>query len=266
MAQAPIIIRRTGAVVEITLNRPRALNALSRALVAALAAAIRAAAGDSDLRAIVLTGAGRAFCAGVDLKELSQARDALQGLSGQGEDEDLAQIMRQCPHPIIAAVNGFAVTGGLELALMSDFIIAGESARFADTHARVGITPSWGMTQILPRLIGINRARQMSLTGEFVSAATARDWGLANEVVADADLMARARDLAGQIATTDHATMTKLRTLIGQSAEIPLCEGLALEVRVFDDHAAGVTRADVLRGRAAVTARGRATAGRGAQN
>ncbi len=262
MTDPPILLtRREGAVAEITLNRPRALNALSQALIAALGDSFREMSRDDGLRAIVLTGAGRAFCAGVDLKELSQGLGAMEKLAGQGGD-GLADTIRACPHPVIAAVNGHAVTGGLELALMADFIIAGASATFADTHARVGITPSWGMTQILPRLIGINRARQMSLTGDFIDADTARAWGLANEVVADAELLPRARQLAARIAETDRSTMTAIRRLIARSRESPLAGGLAQEARAFEEHIAHVTPDDVAGNRARVTARGRAIAGK----
>jgi enoyl-CoA hydratase/carnithine racemase len=266
MAQAPIIIRRSGDVVEIVLNRPKALNALSRALIASLKAAIGAASDDPGLRAIILTGAGRAFCAGIDLKELSRSRDALPTLGGADDEPGLAQILRQCPHPIIAAVNGFAITGGLELALMADFILAAQSARFADTHARVGVVPGWGMTQILPRLIGPNRARQLSLTGDFITADTARDWGLVNEVLSDDALMPRARELAGAIAATDRSTMTRLRDLIALSDELPLAEGLAQELAAFTAHCAGVSPKDMARNSANVTARGPATAGQGAKD
>lgn len=255
MSDAPLILSREGAVAVVTLNRPAKLNALNRALVAALTETFRALSDDGSLRAIVLTGAGRAFCVGVDLKELEGQRDVSTGLDWHG-GESLFDVIRACPHPVISAVNGFAVTGGLELALMGDFLIASESATFADTHARVGITPSWGMTQVLPRLIGPNRARQMSLTGGFVDAATALAWGLVNEVHSPEALMPRAMALAAEIAETDATTAGRLRDLIGLSAELPLSQGLAREVGVFVSHIAGVTPDAVAEGRARVTVRG----------
>lgn len=251
-----LIEQRDGPICTLVLNRPEAMNALSRALIGALTERFRALSEDDSLRAIVLTGQGRAFCAGVDLKELSQAGDVSNALNWSGSD-NLHDVIRACPHPVIAAVNGFAVTGGLELALMADFLIASPDARFADTHARVGITPSWGMTQVLPRLIGINRARQMSLTGGFVEAQTALDWGLVNEIATDG-VVARAQELAHQIAETDLKTMTRLRQLIGQSAETTLSEGLSQEVSLFATHIAGVTAQGVGENRQKVTARGRA--------
>ncbi len=252
----PLLIERNGPVVELTLNRPGALNALNGALITELTTAFRDLSADPALRAIILSGAGRAFCAGVDLKELSAAQDVASSLKWSGTDS-LISVVRACPHPVICAVQGYAVTGGLELALMGDFILAGPEAKFADTHARVGITPSWGMTQVLPRLIGLNRARQMSLTGDFVDAETARDWGLVNEVVPGDGLMQRARELAARIAETDQTTMRRIRGLLGLSTEIPLEEGLAREAEGFGAHIAGVTAQTVAQNRANVTARGR---------
>lgn len=256
MPEQVLLESREGAVVSLVLNRPDKMNALNRALIAALSATFKRLAGDDSIRAIILTGAGRAFCGGVDLKELAASEDVSRALTWQGEDS-LIDIMRANPHPVIAAVNGYAVTGGLELALMSDIIIAGQSARFADTHARVGITPSWGMTQILPRLIGLNRARQMSFTGEFADAVRAADWGLATEVVADDALMARAQDLAGQIAETDARTFKTIRSLIARSAEGSLSFGLAAEAAQFKNHIAEVSGEAVNARRKDVTARGR---------
>lgn len=261
MSDDLILIRRDGAVAEITLNRPEALNAMSRALVAALKDTFRGLSADNSLRAIILTGAGRAFSCGVDLKEMSQASDAIAQFDWHGPDS-LYAIAHACPHPIITAVNGYAITGGLELALLGDFLIASDKAVFADTHARVGITPSWGMTQVLPRLIGLNRARQMSLTGEFVDAQKALSWGLVNEVLPADRLMDRARDLAGQISQTDRSTMGKIRDLIAQSVEMPLAESMRQEAQVFDAHIAQVAPSDVAAGRARVTERGRKMAGK----
>lgn len=253
-----LLVERDGATAVLTMNRPEALNALSLELEAALKDAFRALAADEGLRAVVLTGAGRAFCAGVDLKELertgTEARDWLGG-------DSLADIVRAFPVPVIAAVNGFAITGGLELAMLADFIIAAPEARFADTHARVGITPSWGLSQVLPRRVGEARARQMSFTGAFVDADRALAWGLVNEVVPAAGLLPRARAVAAEIGGTDRATLDRLRNLYRDSAGLPLAEGLALEARVFAEHIGTVTPDKVARNRAAVQDRGRSLAG-----
>ncbi|WP_199252568.1 enoyl-CoA hydratase [Chachezhania sediminis] len=256
MAEDMILVRQEGAVVELVLNRPDRMNALSRALIARLIEIFEDLADDPQVRAVVLTGAGKAFTVGVDLKELGAADDV--GTFFHGQANPLFETVRGAGIPVIAAVNGFAITGGLELALMADMILAADTAVFADTHARVGITPSWGMTQILPRLIGPNRARQMSLTGEFVPAATAERWGLVNEVTAPADLLPRAHALAAQIAETDPVTMTRVRGLIATSQEVSLAEGLAAERTVFAEHIATVTPDAVSANRDKVVARGRA--------
>ncbi|WP_211907327.1 enoyl-CoA hydratase [Pikeienuella piscinae] len=247
-----------GAVATVVMNRPEALNAISVALEDSLLSVFRRLAGESAVRAIVLTGAGRAFSAGVDLKELGAG--AREGRDWRGPDT-LAGAMRCSKVPVIAAVNGFAVTGGLELALQADFIVAAEGARFADTHARVGLTPSWGMTQILPRLIGPARARWMSLTGGFIDAATARDWGLAVEVTPPEALLARARALGAEIAETDPVAMGRIRGLIAAGEGMPLREALALETKVFDEHMATLAHGAVEARRSVVQARGRRIAG-----
>ncbi|MEM7545829.1 MAG: enoyl-CoA hydratase [Pseudomonadota bacterium] len=250
---------RRGAVAIMTLNRSEAMNALSIRLETALRETLDNLLADNRLRAIVLTGAGRAFCAGVDLKELGT--DA--GKAGRvwhGRD-CLAAIMRGAPKPLIAAVNGHAITGGLELALNCDFIIAAETAKFADTHARVGITPSWGLSQILPRRIGTARALQMSLTGTFVDAATAAAWGLANEVVASDALLPRAIAIGEEMAETDPGAMGRIRQLMQDGTALPLPEALAMEAAVFDEHMAIVTPASVEARRGAIQARGQRLSG-----
>ncbi len=244
-----------GSTAVLTMNRPEALNALSLQLEGALKDAFRALPVQQGLRAIVLIGAGRAFCAGIDLKELERTGTGPRDWSG---GDSLAAIVRACPVPVIAAVNGFAITGGLELALLADFIVAAPEARFADTHARVGITPSWGLTQALPRRIGEARARQMSFTGAFVDADRALAWGLVNEVVPADALLRRARAIADEIAGTDRATLDRIRGLYREGAGLPPAEGLALEARVFAEHIATIAPGDIARSRAAVQDRGRA--------
>lgn len=218
-----------------TLSRPEVLNALSIDLINELSIHFIALSDDTDVRAIILTGEGRAFCAGVDLKEVAGADNAAGHFEWHGANS-LMDIMRACPHPIIGAINGFAITGGLELALWCDFLIALQSAQFGDTHARVGITPSWGLTQLLPRVIGLRRAKQMSLTGALIDAQTAEAWGLVNQVTTDDNLLARAWNLATQIVQTDVGTMSKIKTLIEASQNSSLDEGLKQEVDVFDRH------------------------------
>jgi enoyl-CoA hydratase len=199
-------------VALITLNRPEARNALSPELVALLQQTCAECDARDDVAVLVLTGADPAFCGGIDLKRLAAGTSSAIGLIGNGPFP---------PHrkPIIGAINGVAVTGGLELALACDFLIASDRARFADTHARVGVMPGWGLTVELPRAIGLRRARQMSLTGNYIDAETARSWGLVNEVVPHDELLDRARALALDIASIRTECVQELRDMYDQAAD-----------------------------------------------
>jgi len=212
-----ITTERHGSVALVVLDRPESRNALTGAMIASLADALMAADADPDVGAVVLTGRDPAFCAGLDLTDLAKTYDDVAAAPRTGGDSALRSVRRgltpDTTTPCIGAINGPAVTGGLELALGCDFLIASERATFADTHARVGVLPAGGMTIRLPQLVGVNRARQMSLTGNFVDAATARAWGLVNEVVPHDDLLPRALTLAGAIAESDRATIGALRSM-----------------------------------------------------
>ncbi len=177
----------------VTLNRPERRNALDRRVLDSLAAALTRLDGDAAVHAIVLTGSDPAFCSGVDLKA------AADGTVARPED---GLPLPAISTPLIAAVNGAAVTGGLELVLACDFAIASERASFADTHARLGALPFWGLSVLLPDAVGVRRARQMSLTGATIDAPTASDWGLVNEIVPHEQLLPRALEIAQAIAAT----------------------------------------------------------------
>jgi len=192
-------------IAVVTLNRPGKYNALSAALLDEFAAVLRRLAGDPELRAMVLTGADPAFCAGLDLHELEAGVKL-------GSPETILPL-RNFPVPVIGAINGVAVTGGLELALACDFRVASEHARFADTHTRVGIVPSWGMTARLSQVVGQSWARQMTFTGDFVDASLALRIGLVNEVVPHDRLLPRAVELAQSIATTVPETLHRIREI-----------------------------------------------------
>ena len=144
-------------------------------------------------------------------------------------ERDLADAMRATPQPIIGAINGFAITGGFEIALLCDFMIASEQASFADTHARVGVVPGWGLSQRLPRLIGINRAKELSLTGNFLPAQQALDWGLVNRVVPADELLPTCVALANDITTTDPATRSEVLRIMDEGWHTTLTQGLELE-------------------------------------
>ncbi|MGB8406757.1 MAG: enoyl-CoA hydratase [Mycobacterium sp.] len=184
-----LLIDTTDRVRTLTLNRPQSRNALSSELRDSFYGALRQAETDPDVDVLILTGADPVFCAGLDLKEL-------------GEGADLPDISPRWPSltkPVIGAINGAAVTGGLELALYCDILIASENAKFADTHARVGLLPTWGLSVRLPQKVGVGLARRMSLTGDYLSATEALRAGLVTEVVPHDELLTATRKVAASI-------------------------------------------------------------------
>lgn len=199
-----------GAVRVLTMNRPEVRNALSTELFEALHAALGEADADDSVRAVVLTGTDPAFCAGVDLK---QAQSLGMDYFGRFDKMNCMNAIVELSKPVVGAINGPTFTGGLEIALACDFLIASERAVFADTHARVGILPGGGMTARLPRLVGSGMARRLSMTGEVVDAHRAERIGLVTEVVAHEQLLDRARELAGQIAEVPGPTMAGLKEI-----------------------------------------------------
>lgn len=259
---ALVLVTRDEGIATVTLNRPEAMNALSRALRADLAAAMRELAGDEMVRAIVLTGAGeRAFTAGLDLKELGADTTNLGAANADGADENPVKAIELCPQPVIGAINGVAITGGFEVALACDILIASTNARFADAHARVGILPGWGLSQKLSRIIGIGRAKELSLTGNFLDAQAACDWGLVNRVVAPEALLPAAHAIARDIAGIDPAMIRPYKRLIDDGYGLSLGEALAFEHRTTSAANRQVSAADVEARRVAVMQRGRERAG-----
>src|SRR6202171_3022955 len=210
MTEPLVLIANHGAVRLLTLNRPQARNALSRDLIRATYAALTEADADDSVRAVVLTGADPAFCAGVDLKEAQ--RDGLKYFQEFRSQSCIAAVAKMRT-PIVGAINGATFTGGLEMALGCDFLVASERAVFADTHARVGILPAGGMTARLPQVVGLAMARRLSMTGEVVDAARAEHIGLVTEVVPHEQLLPRAVELAGQIAEVPGPIMAGLKEI-----------------------------------------------------
>lgn len=212
----------------ITLDRPEVRNALTTAVLDELARIVTESDERDDVRVLVLTGSDPAFCAGMDLRSFAAETHA-------PERDRLATDRFRAfpPHrtPIIGAINGPAVTGGLELALGCDFLIASERARFADTHARVGVMPGMGLTVRLPELIGIDRARYLSLTGDFIDAGRALAWGLVTEVVPHEELLPRAHALAATIAGIPPAHIAAIRSQYEQVAQHLGEEALRVETR-----------------------------------
>lgn len=237
-------------VAVVTLSRPDARNALNRALLDALNDTFRALNDDPAVRSAVITGEGKAFCAGIDLAAMEADPPAL--LLHQAAD-----TIANRRFPLIAAVNGAAITGGLELALHADFRVAAPTAVFADTHVLVGIVPGWGMSTLLPEAIGEARAREMSLTGRFVQADEAERIGLVNRVVAD-DVVADAVAVARVIASYDPDAVGMVRNLYQDHRNARLAARQHHETQVFETTVAALTSDDVRARRDAIIARGRA--------
>jgi enoyl-CoA hydratase len=255
-----VTVEHDGPVAVVTMNRPEAMNALSSELRADLAAAMVEVDADDTIRAVVLTGAGtRAFTAGLDLKELGQ-----QGLGAANAETPAAnpvKAIEQCRKPVVGAINGVAITGGFEVALACDILIASENARFADTHARVGIMPGWGLSQKLSRMIGISRAKELSLSGNFLDAQTACRWGLVNRVVSAEELLPAAKKLAADIASADPAMIAAYKRLIDDGFALPFGAAMALEHAASSARNAQVKGGEVEERRRAVMERGRAQQG-----
>lgn len=254
MSEQVILVEKKGAVALVTMNRPKALNALSRELRNAISDTFIELAKDESIRAVVLTGAGRAFTAGVDLKEAGKTGFAL---GADGGKLDLARSLGDYPWPIIGAINGFAITGGFELALMCDVLLASTEAKFADTHAHVNIVPGWGLSQKLSRMIGTSRAKELSFTGNFLDAETAEKWGLVNRVYSTEDLVPAALKLAEDMTKTQPELLKKYKALIDDGFATTFGDALKEEITRSKEHAASVSAESVEEARKAVTARGR---------
>lgn len=248
-----VLTDTTGAVRTITLHRPAARNAMNRELRAALVEALTAAEEDTTVAAVILTGTDPAFCAGLDLREVGA-----EGLEQKEVTEASVSpwvCLGTMTTPVIGAINGAAVTGGLELALGCSFLVASERAVFADTHARVGIQPGGGLTVLLPQAVGLRRAREMSFTGRFVDAAEALCVGLVAHVVPHQQLLPFTRRRAGEIAAADVRTVRALNSTYRDVAATTVAEGLELERRRFA--AWEFTPAEVEARRKAIIDRGR---------
>lgn len=212
MEDAAVLVEQRGPIAIVTLNRPDALNAMSRALTTQLAQAF--ATLPAETRVAILTGRGRGFCAGMDLKELSSGSARLQD-ADEAEGAGHRRFgLAAFDGPVIAAINGFAITGGLELALCCDIRIAARGAKFADTHIRVGVIPGGRMSALLSRTVGLSRAKEMSLGGNPIDAETAERWGLVNRVVEPDELMPAALKLAEDIAANDPGMIRRYNALI----------------------------------------------------
>jgi enoyl-CoA hydratase len=239
-----VILERPAAhVALVRINRPEARNALNMAVRRELAERFKGIAEDPEIRVVIVTGDEKAFAAGADLKEMAEltAVDQMRRATHR-----LWEALRTCPKPVIAAVNGFALGGGCELAMHADIIVAGESAKLGQPEVRVGIMPGAGGTQRIVRAVGRFRAMKLLLTGEFVAAREALEMGLVSEVVPDAQVQARALELAQTIAAMPPFAVEQIKEVVRDGESAPLETALALERRAFqllfatEDHKEGM--------------------------
>src|ERR687894_179016 len=247
-------------VATVTLDRPGARNALNRDLRRALHRTMAELGDDDGIDVVILTGADPAFCAGLDLKELGASAD--ESIDALAADDHTSPPERgpfpPIAKPVIGAVNGVAITGGFELALRCDLLVASERAAFADTHARVGIMPDWGLTVLLPQAVGVRRARELSATGNFVDARTALSWGLVNHVVAHDELLPFCRSLAADIVSNDQRGVRRILRTYDEGALLSAGDAWRLETTVARRwQGEGLDPAAVEARRDAVTRRGR---------
>jgi enoyl-CoA hydratase len=247
-ANEPVVLEQVDdRVATITLNRPEARNAINRRLMHELWDAVTAAADDAAVDVVVLTGADPAFCAGVDLKEVSgQAPpSASPRPPGHGPEHGPDGLFRFLPlidKPVIGAINGVCVAGGLEMALQCTFLVASERAQFADTHARIGVMPGGGTTVLATQSIGVRRAIELSLTGNFLDAAEALRLGMVNHVTSHEDLLPLTRRLAADIVHNDQVAVRLLLQHYRRIADAAtLSEAHAIEGVLAETWEAGIS-------------------------
>ena len=235
----PVLVTTADGVATITLNRPEKRNAINGALRRGLHQAMDDLEADDSIAAMILTGTDPAFCAGLDLRELGSrsgdvggAVDRETGDQGAGDRDRTVQSVKPFPartKPLIGAINGAAITGGFEFALNCDFLIASERAVFADTHARVGVMPGWGLSALLADAVGVRRAREISLTGNFVTAEEALTWGLVNRVVAHDDLLPTVQRIAADIAGNDPPSVGRMLATYREQEDADRAEAWRIE-------------------------------------
>lgn len=257
MTASVLIVERNDGIATLTLNRPEQMNALSLELRRALAEELAALRADEEVRVVILTGAGRAFCAGLDLKEMGGERST-EG-PGNGDAPDPPQMMRRLRQPVIGAINGLAVTGGFEIALSCDILIATPQTRFADTHARVGLLAGWGLSQRLSRVVGPNRAKELSLTGNYLSAERALEWGLVNRIVPPAELLPTCEALARDMLSCVPETLFEYKSQIDRGFDLALGDAMTFESEIARRHPSPEPEVVAAR-RQAIQQRGRAQA------
>ncbi len=229
MIASPIIIyEKKESVASIKLNRPEVLNALNQALFRDLTAALDEAENDADVRVVVVSGAGRAFCAGQDLREPEfETIEAMHKIGSPPSDP--FERIETMSKPVVAAVHGYAVTGGFILACSCDIVVASEDARFADTHARWGILPSGAITQRWSRKAGLTRAKYLMLTSEFITARDAERMGLVARVVATGKLDSAVQEIVGLLLKNSQRAMAHIKTMMNRGFEVDFATAVRME-------------------------------------
>ena len=231
MEYQDIIIEQQGAITIITLNRPASLNALTPLMIRELKNALKIISADNNCKVLILKGAGRAFSAGVDLKAMNESLVGGQFTSYEiiQEGNEIANILRMMPQPAIVQVHGHCYTGATELMMFFDLIVAAEDAKIGDTHAKWGIMPTWGMTQRLPRLVGIMKAKELSFTCKPITGKEAERIGLVNRAVPLEELDKTVLELANDILQNSAQTIAALKHLYNEGIHTTLEEGLKIE-------------------------------------
>lgn len=227
--------QQTNGVLWLKLNRPQALNALTLSLVDAMTTAIKDAQRDPEVRVIVLTGEGRAFCAGADLKDPARSRPE-SGAEFVKAIGALTELIEACPMPVIAAINGIAVAGGLELVLACDLVIAAESARLGDAHSNYALFPGAGATVRLPRKVGLNNAKQLMFSGEMLPASEWKSLGLVSQVVTDDGFVDAVSTLATKLAAKSPLVLARMKQALNDAMDQPLPVALRYERALSNLH------------------------------
>lgn len=243
-----VLLERDGAVARFVLNRPAQLNAVSPELLGDLDRACAAVEADPTVSVVTLTAAGRAFCAGADLRVVQQlAPDPVRWREFMARWRQVYDRVERLPVPVIAGVHGMALAGGLELTLVCDLVVADEAARLGDQHANFGLVAGGGGSQRLPRLIGARRAKELMLLGGWLSAQEALAWGLVNRVVPAGQVETAVRELARELAAKSAAAARAVKMLVDRGLDLPLPQGLDLEGEEVARHMRGADAAEGLR-------------------
>lgn len=227
-----ILVEKQGHTAVLTINRPAALNALNSQVLSELAEAVNTVADDDDIYVVVITGSGKAFVAGADIGEMKDLTP-LEGKEFGQFGSAVFSMIENLPKPVIAAVNGFALGGGCELAMSCDIRIAGEKAKFGQPETGLGITPGFGGTQRLPRIVGKSMAKELIFTGRTVPAATALEIGLVDRVVSQEELLPTALALAEEIGKNAQVAVRQAKAAINHGMDVDLATGLAFEAEAF---------------------------------